>query len=124
MADQLNDPYRAYPYKVKVSGIDDSQFHFTQCGPISATHEPITLSYGVTDSRVLVDWLMRAAEGKVERKNVSILILSSDSSSTKEHWELVAAWPLEWQGSDMDAASGGLVIAQLSLVYGELNRKD
>lgn len=146
MADQLIDPYRAYTFKVKISGIDDGQFHFTKCSPISVTvenkeyveagntkvtrqipgrtkHEPITLSYGVTDSRSLWDWLMKAAEGKVERKNVSIFIMDSDDSTQKEHWQLLNAWPQKWQGWDMDAASGELAISQLTLVFEQLSRQ-
>lgn len=145
MADQLVDPYRAYTFRVKVSGMNDSQFHFTKCSAFSVTvenkeyveagnelvtrqvptrvkYEPITLSYGVTDSRDLWDWLMKAAAGKVERKNVSVFVRDSDGSSTKEHWELVAAWPQKWQGWEMDAASGDIAIAQLTLVYEQLKR--
>lgn len=146
MTNQLIDPYRAYNFKVKVSGIDDGQFHFTKCSAISVTvqdteyreagnelvtrqvptrvnYEPITLSYGVTDSRALWDWLMQAAAGKVERKNVSIFIQDSGGSTTKEQWDLVAAWPQKWQGWEMDASGGDLAIAQLTLVYEQLNRK-
>jgi len=146
MADQPVDPYRAYNFIVKVSGIDDAQFHFTKCSEFSVTvenmdyveagnelvtrqvpgrvkYEPITLSYGVTDSRELWNWLMEAASGKVERKNVTILIRDSDGSTIKQQWELLNAWPQKWQGGEMDAASSELAIAQLTLVYEQLDRK-
>ena len=145
MTDQQNDPYRAYTCRVKVSGID-GQFYFTKCSSFSVTvenkeyveagnervtrqipsqakYDPVTLSYGVTDSRALWDWLMKAAAGQVGRKNVSILVLNSDGASTKEQWELGGAWPQKWQGWEMDEASGELAIEQLTLVYEQLNRK-
>lgn len=139
------DPYRAYNFRVKVSGIDDSQFHFTKCSAFSVTienqeyreagnnqvtrqiptkvkYDPITLSYGVTDSRALWDWLMKAAEGKVERKNVTIFVLDNDGQTTMENWELINAWPQKWQGTELDAASNQLAIAQLTLVFDVLQR--
>ena len=144
MADQ--DPYRAYTFRVKVSGMNDSQFHFTKCSALSVTienkeyveagnelvtrqvptrvkYEPITLSYGVTDSRDLWDWLMKAASGKVERKNVSIYIRDSDGATTRDHWELISAWPQKWQGWELDAAGSELAIAQLTLVYEQMKRQ-
>ena len=146
MANPLADPYQLYTIRVKVSGIDDDQFYFTKCSPFSVTvgtneyrnqendpfthniptqvkYDPITLSYGMTKSRALFDWLMKAAAGTVERKNVAIQIMSDDGSSTKELWELVNAWPQKWEGYEVDATSNEMAIAQLTLVYEQLNRK-
>ena len=146
MANSLTDPYQRYPVRVKVSGIENDQFYFTKCSAFSVTvvanefrsqendrfaqniptpvkYDPVTLSYGLTDSRALLDWLTKAAAGTAERKNVAIQIMSDDGSSTKELWELVNAWPQQWQGAESDVTSGVLAIAQLTLVYDQLNRK-
>ena len=139
------DPYRAYNFRVTVSGIKDACFAFTKCTAFSVTegsqeyreagrfqvtqqipmqvkYEPITLSYGMTQSPVLVDWLMRAAEGKVERKNVTLTLLSSDGQSPREQYELINAWPQKWEATELDADSNELAIAQLTLVYEQLKR--
>lgn len=146
MANPIADPYQAYTVRVKVSGIDNDQFYFTKCSAFSVTagtneyrsqgndrfaqnmptqvkYDPVTLSYGVTESRALLDWLMKAAAGTVERKNVSIQIMSDDGSSPKERWELLNAWPQQWQGAESDVTSGVLAIAHLTLAYDQLNRK-
>ena len=145
MANPLADPYQAYPVRVRVSGIENDQFYFTKCSPFSLSvgtneyrsqkndpfaqnmptqvkYDPVTLSYGVTESRALLDWLTKAAAGTVERKNVAIQIMSDDGSSAKELWELVNAWPQQWEGYEVDAASNEMAIAQLTLVYEQLKR--
>ena len=145
MANSLTDPYQRYPVRVKVSGIENDQFYFTKCSAFSVTvvtnefrsqendrfaqniptpvkYDPVTLSYGLTDSRALLDWLTKAAAGTAERKNVAIQIMSDDGSSAKELWELVNAWPQQWEGYEVDAASNEMAIAQLTLVYEQLKR--
>lgn len=139
------DPYQTYKFRVEVSGISDSSFHFTKCSSFSVTvgnqenrgagssqitrqihrqtnYEPVTLSYGMTNSRDLWNWLLRAAEGKAERKNVTITFPSSDGSTSQAKYELINAWPQKWQGQELDASSNELAIAQLVLVYEQLNR--
>lgn len=143
MSTQSNDPFRAYNFKVTVSGIN-GEFLFTKCSALTGTddaltfreagaghtvqqlptavrHEPVTLSYGITESRDLWNWLMNAAAGKVARKTVTIH-LQTDSSSPAR-WELVNAWPQKWQGAELDAASGQTAIASLTLVFEALQRQ-
>ena len=38
---------------------------------------PVTLRFGLTSSAELWDWLMTAVEGRVSRRNVSIVMLDS-----------------------------------------------
>ncbi len=146
MADPLVDPYRTYTFRVQVSGIDDGQFFFTKCSSFSVSvenkehfeagktplvrqipnqvkYDPITLSYGVTNSRALWNWLTQAASGKMERKNVTIQIMNSNTNSIKEQWELINAWPQKWQGQEIDATHNEIAITELTLVYEQLSRK-
>ena len=139
------DPYRAYNFKVKISGIDDSQFHFTKCSSFKVTvenqefreagnnqvtqqiptrvkYEPITLSYGVTDSRELWGWLKKAADGKAERKNVSVTVLDNDGQTKRDEWQLVNAWPQSWEYVELDAGGNELAIASMTLVFDEMKR--
>ena len=138
------DPYRAYSFRVKVSGDDDKQMYFMKCSslnvtvenqefreagsnqikhqiPSRASYEPITLSYGVTDSRELWQWLQKAAEGKAVRKNITITLCDNDGQTGRGTWELVNAWPQSWEYTELDA-SGEMAIASLTLVFDELRR--
>lgn len=139
----MADPYGNYNFRVSISQMPSEAFHFTKCSGVGVTienqeyreagngqvtqqiptrvkYDPIQLSYGYTDSTHLWEWLMRAAAGKVERKNVDIVLLDSDGKKELDKWTLVDAWPQKWQGAELDAASNQVAIATLTLVFNEL----
>ena len=93
------DPYRAYNFKLKIG--ESEVGHFTECSGLGARvqaipyresgdsqvvrHIPghveyaeVTLRYGLTDSQDLWEWFMGAVQGRVQRKNVTIVMLGSD----------------------------------------------
>jgi phage tail-like protein len=137
------DPYRAYNFKLMIQGVTEG--HFTECsglgikvqvikyreggtnqvihcipGPVE--YADITLRYGLTASRDLWDWLMTAVQGKVARKNVSILLLDSDGVAEVMRWDLVNAWIAEWRGSVLNAMQREVAIESLTLVFETLQR--
>jgi phage tail-like protein len=140
----MADPYRNYNFKLSISDMPDEAFHFTKCTAIGVTvenqeyreaganqityqiptrvkYDPVTLSYGYTNGgRKVWEWLMKAAAGKVERKNVDIILLDSNGERELDKWTLVDAWPQKWQGAELDAASNQVAIATLTLVFNEL----
>jgi phage tail-like protein len=136
------DPYRAYNFKLEIQGL--TQAHFAECSGMSVKvatikyreggdkvvhalpgpveYGDITLRYGLTASRELWDWFMTAVDGKVERKNVSILLLDSDGITETLRWNLVNAWPSYWQGTRLDAMGHEAAIEELTIVYESLER--
>jgi phage tail-like protein len=142
MADN-SDPFRAYNFKLDIDGVTEG--HFTECSGLSVKVETIsyreagsnqtvrhipgpvdyaavTLKYGVTKSKTLFDWMMKAAEGKVERKNVSIILMDSQGSDEVMRWNLHDAWPSEWQSANLNATDRGVAIESLTLVFDRLER--
>jgi phage tail-like protein len=137
------DPYRSYNFKLDINGI--SEGHFTECSGLNVKVESIpyreaganqivrkipgpvdyasvTLKYGVTNSRELWDWLLTAVNGKVERKNVSIILLDSEGTSEVMRWNLHDAWPSEWQGAGLNTTDRAIAIDSLTLVFDSLER--
>jgi phage tail-like protein len=139
----FNDPYRAYNFKLVIQGVTEG--HFTACsglgikvqvikyreggtsqvvhcipGPVE--YADVTLRYGLTASHEIWDWLLAAVAGRVERKNVSLLILDSDGVSEVMRWDLINAWPSEWRGAPLDALNREVAIETLTLVYETLQR--
>ncbi|MCA9948318.1 MAG: phage tail protein [Anaerolineales bacterium] len=137
------DPYRSYNFKLDINGI--SEGHFTECSGLSVKVESIpyreagsnqivrkipgpvdyagvTLRYGVTNSKDLWNWLMKAVEGNVERKNVSIILLDSQGTDEVMRWNLVDAWPSEWQGAGLNTTDRAIAIDSLTLVFDRLER--
>ena len=139
------DPYRSYNFKLDAQGVTEA--HFTECSgmgikvdaieyreagnnqvvrklPGQVHYGEITLRYGLTDSKQLWDWLMASAKGKVERRNVSIIMLGADGADTTPglQWNLTQAWPSEWRGAKLDALGREAAIETLTLVYDTLER--
>ena len=137
------DPYRSYNFKLLIN--TGAEGHFTRCSnmgvkveaieyreggsgnivhklPGRVQYDPITLHYGLTASMELWQWLMSAAKGKVERKNVSIVLLDADGSTEVTRWDLVNAWPCRWRGSLLDAMGNEAAIEEVTLVFESLDR--
>ena len=142
MAEQV-DPYRSYNFKLEIQDVTEA--HFTECSGLSIKTEAIRyreggnnqvvhripgpveygdiqLNFGLTDSTELWDWMMTAVKGRVERKNVSILMLDSEGVSEVMRWDLINAWPSEWSGAPLDAMSRNVAIESLTLVFETLER--
>jgi phage tail-like protein len=137
------DPYRGYNFKLVIQGITEG--HFTECSGLAARVHPIryreggtnqvihvipgavdyadvTLRYGLTSSGELWDWFMSGMKGRVERKNVSILMLDSQGVAEVMRWDLINAWVSEWRGAPLDAMQRELAIETLTLVFETLER--
>lgn len=137
------DPYRAYNFKLQIQGVNEG--HFTACSgldieveaipyreggvgqvvhqiPGQVIYGAITLSYGLTASNELFQWLLTAVRGTVERRNVSILMLDSGGTTEVLRWDLTNAWPSRWCGAPLDAQSHEVAIESLTLVCETITR--
>jgi phage tail-like protein len=85
-------------------------------------YSDVTLRYGLTDSRELWEWLMTAVDGRVERKNISVLMLDPEGVDEVMRWNLINAWPSEWRGTKLDAMSREAAIESLTLVFESMDR--
>ena len=137
------DPYRSYNFKLEIQGITEG--HFTECSglgirvrsiayreggtsqvvhqlPGRVEYSEVTLRYGLTSSRLLWDWLMSTAKGKVERRNVSIVMMAEDGATPVMQWNLINAWVTEWRGAALDALGQEAAIETVSLVFESIDR--
>jgi phage tail-like protein len=137
------DPFRAYNFKLIVQNVTEG--HFMSCSALGMRVEPIayreagnhgvvrqlpgqveyaqvTLRYGLTRSKDLFDWILGIAQGRIDRRNVSLSILETDGSRELTRWNLYDAWPSEWRGSTLDVMRNEVAIESLTLVYDRLDR--
>lgn len=137
------DPYRAYNFKLEIQGVAEG--HFTECSGMEVKIQPIayreggnnqvvhhvpgrveygavTLRYGLTRSRDLWDWFMTGVKGKIERRNISIVLLDNDGKTEVMRWNLIKAWASEWRGTLLEARSREVAIEALTLVFETLER--
>jgi phage tail-like protein len=137
------DPYRSYNFQLLIQGVVEG--HFTQCSNISikvdaisyreggtsqivhrlpgqVEYGDITLRYGLTSSIDLFNWMLSAVNGKVDRKNVHIVLLDADGVGEKMRWSLGKAWPSGWRAAPLDALGREVAIEELTLVYESIDR--
>jgi phage tail-like protein len=136
------DPYRRFNFRIDIGGV--TQGHFVECSglavrvdairyqegggntvhriPGQLDYGDVTLRYGLTASTELWDWFMAAVQGRVERRNVSILMLDTDGVTEVLRWDLINAWPSEWRGAPLDALAREVAIESLTLVFESLQR--
>lgn len=137
------DPYRAFNFKVEIGGVTEG--HFTEVTGLGARvtaisyreagnnqvvhyvpgrvdYGEVTLRYGVTKSRELFDWFKTGVAGRVQRKNISIVLFDADGTTEVMRWNLINAWVTEWQGSLFDAGSQEVAIESLKLVCESMDR--
>ena len=129
------DPYKNFRFLVEIDGI--VQAGFSECSgfgsnvevveyreggeaatvrklPGKTSYPDITLKWGVTDSRELYDWHLTAVNGKVQRKNGSI-ILQDDAGLEKIRWNFFNAWPSKYDGPDFSAKGNDVSVDSLTV---------
>jgi phage tail-like protein len=138
------DPLRAYNFKLLINNVTEGHFtevtglgvqveriSYREAGnsavvraiPGRVTYASVSLRYGLTSSQELWDWLMTAVEGRLSRRNVSIVMLDSSGTNEVLRWNLINAWPQEWYGAPLDAMSRELAIETLVLAHEGLHRE-
>jgi phage tail-like protein len=138
------DPLRSYNFKLLINNVTEGHFtevtglgvqveriSYREAGnnavvraiPGRVTYASVTLRYGLTSSHELWDWLMTAVEGRVSRRNVSVVMLDSSGTAEVLRWNLINAWPQEWYGAPLDAMSRELAIETLVLAHEGLHRE-
>ncbi|HBY93087.1 MAG: phage tail protein [Ardenticatenaceae bacterium] len=139
---QRVDPYRNFNFLVEIDGI--TQAGFSDASGFGASTDPIeyreggetkavrklpgitkwnniTLKWGLTDSRELFDWYQDIVNGKIERKNGSIIVLDLEGNETVR-WNFYEAWPTKWDGPDYTAKGNDVAIETLELATERVER--
>ncbi|MFP2903808.1 phage tail protein [Pyxidicoccus sp. 3LFB2] len=76
----------------------------------------ITLKRGFSQDSALWEWHKAAMEGRVVRKDISI-VLRDDQGNDKVWWNVRNCWPTKWSGPSLDAASENIAIETLELAH-------
>lgn len=136
------DPYRGYNFLVEIDGI--TRAGFRECSGLETRQEAIeyregndglsprkmpgmisysniTLSRGITDDTELWEWRKAAMDGKVERRNGSIILLD-DTREEKLRWNFREGWPTSWSGPSLSASGNEVAIETLEIVHEGLEK--
>ena len=82
----------------------------------------VVLRYGLTTNQDLWTWLQTVVSGRTERRNVSILMLNADGASEGLRWNLINAWPCEWQAAPLDALGRDVAVETIRLAFDQIER--
>lgn len=131
------DPYRVYNFLVEIDGI--TRAGFQECSGLESTQDPveyreghegltvrklpglvtysnITLQRGITDDAELWEWRQKAANGAVERRNFSVVLLD-DQHEEKARWNFREGWPTKWTGPSFNATGTEVAIENLEIAH-------
>lgn len=137
-----NDPFSSFNFLVEIDGITRAAFR--DCSGLDSSQqatdyreggEPlrmrripglnsysnISLTRGITADRELWEWRQRAAEGRIERKNGSIILLD-EQGEEKMRWNFSDAWPTKWTGPTFNAIGNDVAVEVLELVHEGIKR--
>lgn len=129
------DPYKNFRFLLEIDSI--TQAGFSDCSgfgsnveiieyreggesasvrklPGKTIYPDIILKWGITDSRELYDWHLKAINGTIERKNGSIILLD-DLGQEKVRWNFFTAWPSKYDGPDFSAKGNDVAIDTLTI---------
>ena len=70
----------------------------------------------MTDSKTLWEWYSKVIDGKIERKNVSIVLYDQQGSEVKR-WSFERAYPTKWVGPGIKSDENAVAIETLELVH-------
>lgn len=137
-----SDPYSSYNFLVEIGGIISGGFtevsglkieteveSVTEGGandivykiPKGTKYTDITLKHGLSDSVILWNWYKKVKNGKIERKNGTIILLDQKGNE-KLRWEFIAAYPISWEVSSFNALTNTVAIEILVLAHQGINK--
>ena len=134
------DPFLTFNFRVEIDGLQVAAFH--ECSGLDSTidviehregggpirklpgvtkYSNIVLKRGITDNRELYDLHLRCIEGKVSRKNGSIILMDRADQEVAR-WDFSQAWPSKWIGPSLSAEGNDVAIETLELAHEGLRR--
>ncbi len=87
--------------------------------PVRTSYTNVVLKRGLTDSKKFLDWYQKTINGKVERKNITIIQYSAHTEGhpVVKRWELTNAYPVKYQLGSFSAKSNEWSIETMELAY-------
>jgi phage tail-like protein len=130
-------PYITSAFKVEIEGVQEASFKecsgleaetevlsFEEGGvndfvhklPVRTKHPNVVLKRGITEFGLLWDWYQKVSQGKIERKNISIVMFNSEGEEVKR-WSFDRAYPVKWSGPGLKADENSVAVETLELVH-------
>lgn len=80
----------------------------------------VVLRRALTNSRELYEWRRLIVDGKDDRRDVTIRLLSGPGGDIVDSWRLVRAWPCRWSGPTLNALNNEIACEELELTFDDV----
>jgi phage tail-like protein len=98
---------------LRVGGVNDYEYQLP--GP-SKFPSRLVLKRGIGNVKLLWEWYRSVAQGKIQRKNVTIK-LNDEQGGALMSWRFKEACPVKWTGPDLRASTSAIAFESLELVH-------
>ena len=136
------DPFRGFNFRIEISNTSVAAFReasgltFTidpveyreGTDPLTVrklpglnTYANITLRWGITDDAQFWDWRRAAMEGRVDRRNGSIVLLD-EAGQEKLRWNFREGWPTAWVGPSFNATGNEVAVESVEIAHEGVER--
>ena len=134
---QSRDPFYGFIFDVQIIGVIVGHFsevlgldvntefdeyreggvnEFVHKFPRITNYNNLTLRKGMTESNFLYKWYMDVINGKIERRQLSVILLNPARSPLKI-WSFQNAFPVKWVGPELKSDSNSLAIESMEIVH-------
>jgi phage tail-like protein len=94
-----------------------NQYEHQLAGPLKFPAR-LVLKHGITDNEDLWSWHQDIVQGRIVRKDISIVLRDIDSTrNRKREWKFRAAAPVKWVGPQFRAGGAEVAIETLELIH-------
>ncbi len=140
---RLPDPYKVFKFRIEISGLQVGAFSevtglesrteiddYREGGVNNYVHKiaketrypNLILKRGITDVDELWQWHQDVVSGFIERKSVSV-ILQDAQGQDKLRWNFINAYPVKWNGTDLNATGNSVFVESIELAHNGFTRQ-
>jgi phage tail-like protein len=133
------DPLRNFRYRLEIDQIEQAGFAEVSVGELSTDpieyregdeittvrklnglnkYGNITLKWGITDSMELADWHQLVVDDSTpldDARRSVVIRVQSEAGEEKAAFEVIKAWPIKYNPSDLNAKGNEVAIDELEL---------
>jgi phage tail-like protein len=136
------DPYGGFRFRVEILGLQVGGFtevsgldrevtleDFREGGVNDHTHklatvtkyQNLTLKRGIADALELWQWQQDVVNGKIERRQVTIVLIDVSGRDTWR-WVVEKAYPVKWSGASLNAKTNEVFVETVEFAHHGIRR--
>ncbi len=81
-----------------------------------SSYSNVSLRRGITKNTELVDWIRAALNGRIERKQLSIILVDS-AGNVRKRWHARNAWPQFYRGQPLHLKNQSVTIDKIEFAH-------